>query len=125
MRDTGQNTRANQDNGGVHLRRVIHLVELFSLLLLLACHCEDLSVSADLHKHVNHCCLRELRHSQTHLLDQIKEVTLRVRSICWRSLVGLVKCRDRGVEDADGSFAELQVFVRRSRVVLYAKNTYE
>lgn len=33
---------------GVHLRRVIHLVELLTLLLLLAGDSEDLSVSADL-----------------------------------------------------------------------------
>jgi hypothetical protein len=107
--------------GGQNLRGVIHLVELLSSLLLLARDCEDLCVSADLHVSVNTCGLRELRQTQTHLPNQIRKVALRVRSIRRRSLVGLVKCRNRSMEDADGSFAELQVFVGRARIVLYAK----
>lgn len=58
---------------------------------------------------------------RTNLLNQIKKVTLSVRAICRCSLVGLVECCDRSVEDADGSLAESKILGRRARIILYTK----
>ena len=96
---------------GANLRRIVHLVGLFALGLLLTCCCQNGSVSADL-EDVNKRSRSCLRPRKTNLLNQVKEIALRVRTICWSLLVGFVKSRDRGVEDADGTFAEFEVFER-------------
>lgn len=96
----------------MYLRRVIHLVGLLACGLLLSCSGQDCGVSADLHDEVNKLQLPEKPVSETNLLNQIKEVALRVRAISGRALVGLVKCRDSRVQYADRTLAELQVFRR-------------
>ena len=114
--------KANRPKKSDHLRRIVHLVQFLSLRLFLSRRCQNHGVSADLQDEVNNRGLiRPIRHPKTNLLNQIKEVPLRVRSVCRCSLIGLVKCRDRSMEDADRTFAELQVFVRRARIILYTK----
>lgn len=102
------------------LQRLLHLVGILALGLLLPCCCQNRGVPADL-GYVNIRSVRCFNPRKTNLLNQVKEITLRIRPICWCLLVGFVKSRDRGVEDADGSFAEFEVFERGTTVLLYAK----
>ena len=96
----------------MHLLGVVHFVKLLAFCLLFSSRSQNGCVPADLNKNVNKLRLPKKQTVKTHLLNQIEEVSLRVRSVGWRSLVGLVKGRDSRVQDADRTFAEAEVFRR-------------
>lgn len=72
----------------------IHLVGWLFLFLSGSGSRQDSSVSTNLRDGEVNTCVIQLRTIQTNLPNQIEEVTLRVRTICRCSLVGLVECRD-------------------------------
>lgn len=87
------------------LRGIVHLVKLLALGLLVAGGSQDGGVTPDLWPVSVGSGLAQ-RQTRTNLVYQFKEVTLCVRAIGRRFLVGLVKGRDGRVQDADRSLAE-------------------